>query len=77
MNDFTKEELQILLFWGMDRVENIGKDEFIEEGHDIPFKKLQDMIYNYCEHEFNMNNWINDSSGCRWHECKKCGKFYR
>lgn len=63
MNDFTKEELQILLFWGMDRAENIGKDEFIEQGHDIPFKKLQDMIINYCEHE-NQYTDSNYFSGC-------------
>lgn len=63
MSDFTKEELQILLFWGIDRVEGVGKDEFIAQGHDVPFKKLQDMIDNYCAHE-----WINGAY------CEKCNK---
>jgi hypothetical protein len=47
MNDFTKDELSVILFWGLDRVESIGVDNFTEEGHMKVFHKLQDMIVNY------------------------------
>ncbi len=62
MNDFTKEELVYL-------------------HNQIDFQLLKDkiksMIDNYCEHEFDMTDWVNDSSGCRWYECKKCEGRYR
>lgn len=47
MTGFTKEELQIILFWGMHRVESIGVKNFHAEGHIEVFKKLQQMLMNH------------------------------
>jgi len=33
MNGLTKEDLQIILFWGIDRIEGVGINNFTEEGH--------------------------------------------
>ncbi len=51
MNDFTKEELNIIFYWAIDRVESVGIDFFREEGHDVLYKKIESMIENYCDHE--------------------------
>lgn len=55
MNDFTKEELLIIYYWAIDRLEAVGIDFFREEGHDKVYEKIQSMIENYCEHEWNTN----------------------
>ncbi len=49
MNDFTKEELEILFHWGLDRAEAIGLKNFQDEGHDKLCIKLKHMIRNYSE----------------------------
>ena len=67
MNDFTKEELEKL------RYAITNYDYCDDKLND----KIQSMIDNYCEHEFDMTDWVNDSSGCRWYECKKCEGRYR
>lgn len=66
MNDFTKEELKIMYC-------NLCMNPRTEE----ILIKIQSMIENYCEHDFDMTDWINDSSGCRWYKCKKCQGHYR
>lgn len=74
MNDFTKEELKRLLLRSFSWVgypENQNKEEL------ELIKKIEYMIENYCEHEFDMTDWVNDSSGCRWYQCKKCEGRYR
>jgi len=67
MNDFTKEDLEDIA----NALENWVPD------HIGLREKIQSMIENYCDHEFDMTNWTNDSSGCRWYECKKCKGCYR
>lgn len=52
MNDFTKEELKIIYFWGLDRLEAIGLSEFKKEAGDFLYNKIGSMIDNYCEHEW-------------------------
>ena len=67
MNDFTKEELHIIHYWGLDRLENVGLPFFTEEGHLNLYKKIQAMIDNYCDHESaeNIGGWC-------W-KCTSCG----
>jgi hypothetical protein len=38
---------------------------------------VDEEIDNYCKHELNMDDWVNDSMGCRWYECMKCEGRYR
>ena len=52
MNDFTKEELEKLLMWSVHRAEDIGTVEYCREGSGLLFDKIQSMIDNYCEHEY-------------------------
>jgi len=66
MNDFTKDELVAILFWGIDRVEAIGLDEFKTVGHDIIYQKIHSLIDNYCEHDM-------DYESGEFHRCSKCG----
>jgi hypothetical protein len=49
MNDFTKKELIIIAFWGIDRLENIGINNFKEEGHVPLYNKIHSMIDTYTE----------------------------
>jgi len=51
MNDFTKEELEILFHWGLERAEAIGLKNFQDEGHDELCVKLRCMIRDYCAHD--------------------------
>ena len=73
MNEFTKEELK----WIYGKMPTYLQDR--EDPNMFPRvkNKIQFMIDNYCEHEFDMNDWVNDSTGCRWYECKKCQRLYR
>lgn len=76
MNDFTKEELEGIL----EGLQIIDADPGIRPQiywEDSLKEKLQSMIDNYCDHEFNMDDWTNDSSGCRWYKCHKCEARYR
>ena len=74
MNEFTKEELEELLWC----CEGEMHDDHPVEDYKIRLHaKIQSMIDNYCEHEFDITDWVNDSSGCRWYECKKCERRYR
>lgn len=75
MNDFTKEELEELkrcCNW----VINCKDTHYTTITYGLP-DKIQSLIDNYCEHEFDMTDWVNDSSGCRWYQCKKCEGRYR
>ncbi len=47
MTELTQKELEIILFWGLDRIESIGVNNFEEEGHMALFHKLQEMIVSY------------------------------
>jgi hypothetical protein len=73
MNDFTKEELQIIR---LDMTTYINRTPMLNESpsHKALRDKVERMIDNFCEHEwvvetkeFNLKNAI----------CKKCGKYYR
>lgn len=76
MNDFTKDEL-IDIYLKLEYFNN-GIEDFA--GEDPIIKKIQSMIYNYCEHEPDMN-FANDDRPryIKAHnpKCKKCGEFYR
>lgn len=67
MNDFTKEDLKIIIAWGIDRVEAVGIKEFIDEGSHPVYLKVDKLIENYCEHEHqdNIAGWV--------YKCAKCG----
>lgn len=59
MNDFTKEELETLF-----AVMDDGKNDC---GHDDELiDKLQSLIDNYCEHEWDLHDYTRD-------KCTKCG----
>lgn len=75
MNKFTKKDLQDIMEACMYWFE--CPDDGIMESAIPLVRKIQSMIDNYCEHDFDMTGWINDSSGCRWYECKKCERWYR
>lgn len=80
MNELTKEELSIILLWGIDRAQNIGQEEFKTENHDVVYKKVQSMIDNYCEHEWRQSprlNWLYDCIKCRKEICQKCATPFR
>ena len=42
MIELTKDEIVIILLWGLDRIECIGINNFTEEGHMELFHKLQE-----------------------------------
>lgn len=73
MNDFTKEELNIIFYWAIDRIEGVGIDFFREEGHEGLYKKIDKMINEFCEHEF----FVVGSSGNSYPQCHKCGVIPR
>ena len=78
MNDFTKEELHIIHYWGLDRLENVGLPFFTEEGHLNLYMKIQSMIDNYCEHEKDNISYSSCPLGTDMiFQCKKCREFYR
>lgn len=74
MNDFTKEELETLFHWGIDRVQAIGTECFEEEDGDKLYEKLRIMLENYCEHESYPFCYTSDPPT---YKCKKCGVLYR
>jgi hypothetical protein len=41
MNDFTKEDLRIILSWGMDRADSVGLPEFVKDNHDVVYLKVK------------------------------------
>ena len=63
MNDFTKDELNLLIYY-------IGFT-MDQEGRDLSVK-IQSIIDNYCEHEF----IINTNSPHIFMMCNKCNKIY-
>lgn len=61
-NDFTEEELEQLLEWGMRDIKCSGYDD-----NPSLIAKLENMIKHYCEHD-----WIDTGSdGAIW-RCKGC-----
>lgn len=78
-NDLTKEDLEIMadiIVWVELKLSELKFGSLSARGKVVK-NKIQFMIDNYCEHEFDMTEWVNDSSGCRWYECKKCEGRYR
>lgn len=69
MNDFTKEELNILKA-------ALGEILFFSETPRL-LNKIQSMIDNYCDHNILVTG--NDSGhGHLWHKtCRKCGDIIR
>lgn len=61
MNDFTKQELEYLF-----------RNFMLQNGDDFEHKleeKLQDMIHNYCEHD-----WGEDPNNGHGYMCVECGE---
>lgn len=44
MNEFTLEELEIIFYWGMDRLERAGLEFFKQEGHLQVYTKVESLI---------------------------------
>jgi hypothetical protein len=63
MNDFTQEELILLGCWSANRYEAVGSEQSADEGTVALSHKIQEMIVNYCDHE-----WINGTY------CEKCNR---
>ena len=68
MNDFTKEELKIMLSWRNDMVYTKKPTPQMIASNEKLGERIQSMIDNYCEHHFIFT--LNDSSV----HCHKCGK---
>ncbi len=49
MNDFTKEELQLISFLCLERKHSIGIDEALKEGTAALYKHVCDLIKGYKE----------------------------
>ncbi len=63
MNDFTKEELTYIRNYIFKGAAAIGMRE-----HDLLHDKIQSMIDNYCEHD-----WNETMSEREYFRCLKCG----
>lgn len=76
MNNFTKEELNTLFHWGIDRVETIGTECFEEEGGYKLYDKLRIMIEDYskCNHKIIVTAYPRSNPPMK---CDKCGVLYR
>lgn len=68
MNDFTKEELEIIAGIIVAAEQRCG--QMSASGQSVKFK-LQSMIDNYCDHEWDTNLWNHFLSDF---ECNKCNK---
>ena len=70
MNNFTKEELKFIsdyIYLGVRDKKN----------HELLMRldgKLQSLIDNYCEHDFQLA-WFDGPGGT--YKCKKCGEFFQ
>ena len=71
MNDFTKEELEDLLYAARVMYKN-GYDYPSDKPAYIIYDKLESVIENYCEHE-----WENTCCNCNIDTiyCHKCDKY--
>lgn len=81
MNDFTKEELAVI---HLAIIRDINQFDHILKSSPSMIKlrdKLENMIDNYCEHEWNINELMKKivlNPGEAFPvECKKCGLPYR
>lgn len=78
MNNFTKEELEGIL----EALQIIDSDPSIRPKmywEDNLKDKIQSMIDNYCEHEYENNFGIDSRSRLEKSKnpmCKKCGRYY-
>lgn len=52
MNDFTRDELQIIYAWGLTIIEEFT-DTFTEQDKDL-INKIANMSNNYCDHAFSV-----------------------
>ncbi len=65
MNDFTKEELELIC-----QFFNIAIEDFQEPDETYKLRdKIQSMIDNYCEH-----TWQEIFNERTYSQCKKCGE---
>jgi|GEM_PF-853033 hypothetical protein len=70
MNDFTKDELEQILFWSVSHFEQIDIDVIEMERLFSLSKKIQTMIDNYCEHSIIEPFYAGDN---RHYHCAQCG----
>ncbi len=70
MNDFTEEELNIILEGILWRDNHVHPNKRPEE---LKFK-IKSMIHNYCNHE---SDGMIYTSNPPQNKCKKCGVLYR
>lgn len=71
MNDFTKEELQIIQWEINTAVNKLDMATLSSEKHSELNEKIKSMIDNYCEHEWH-------SGGNRpWLHCIKCKSNFK
>lgn len=69
MNDFTKEELESIANWG-DVYTEFG-NSWVDKSERPLINKIQSMIDNYCEHEW--DNFYKGSINLGIY-CNKCNK---
>jgi hypothetical protein len=69
MNDFTKDELELIL----SDLDHAVFSRYYAEGKAELRKKIQSMIDNYCEHESDGNIYCSNPPKSK---CKKCGGFW-
>lgn len=71
MTDFTKEELQIIL---LDMTTYVNRTLILNEspGHKKLRDKLQHMIHNYCQHDWDVKIYNKQPGNFK---CKNCGIF--
>lgn len=74
MNDFTKEELQIILesLVFFNKASCPDHEKSFHEKEKECIKKIQSMIDNYCEHE---QMKVDMGDYYEVYPCKKCGVF--
>lgn len=74
MNDFTKEELELMKLAVSDLVIIDGEDS----KQSSLYRKIQSMIENYCEHNCkHENDGLIYTSNPPQNKCIKCREFYR
>lgn len=52
MNDFTKDELEIIKSWCISKIDTVGLVNFVGTDERELQKKIQSMITNHCDHEY-------------------------
>lgn len=73
MNDFTKEELQIIQWEINTAVNKLDMATLSSEKHSALNEKIKSMIESYCEHEF--TEWVSPVQEDKIHVCMSCKRY--